>query len=146
LVVWLVDSCCSLLEHWAFVKRFVSLQFLNLRHSVGLLGPVISPSQGRYLKQIQIDIHASNGIRNHDPSVRVSEDSSCLRPRGHCDRQVEKKLVVLSALSNQFRLSNGTELRVFKTFAFTFSLIILTTDSIFTTTYAYFVLLDINKS
>jgi hypothetical protein len=25
-------------------------------------------------------------IRTHNPSVRASEDSSCLRPRGHCDR------------------------------------------------------------
>jgi hypothetical protein len=25
-------------------------------------------------------------IRNHDPSVRASEDSSYLRPRGYCDR------------------------------------------------------------
>jgi hypothetical protein len=33
-----------------------------------------------------IDIHASSGIRSHDPSVWASEDSSCLRPRGHCDR------------------------------------------------------------
>jgi hypothetical protein len=97
------------------VKRFVSLQFLNLRHSVGLLGRVISPSQGqgRYLTQIQTDIHASNGIRTHDLSFRVSEDSSCFRPRGHCDPQVDKRLVILSALSNQlFRLSNDTELRV----------------------------------
>jgi hypothetical protein len=38
---WLVYS-----EKW-----FVSLQFLILRHSVGLLGRVISPSQGRYLIQ-----------------------------------------------------------------------------------------------
>jgi hypothetical protein len=30
--------CCSQLEHKASVKRFVSLQFLNLRQSVGLLG------------------------------------------------------------------------------------------------------------
>jgi hypothetical protein len=30
-------SCCSLLEHRASVKRFVSLQFLNLRQSVGPL-------------------------------------------------------------------------------------------------------------
>jgi hypothetical protein len=28
-------------------------------------------------------IHALIGIRTHDPSVRASEDSSCLRPRGH---------------------------------------------------------------
>jgi hypothetical protein len=33
-------------------------------------------------------IHASSGIRTHDYSVRASEDSSCLRPRGHCDRHL----------------------------------------------------------
>jgi hypothetical protein len=32
------------------------------------------------------DIHALSGIRTHNPSVRASEDSSCLRPRGHRDR------------------------------------------------------------
>jgi hypothetical protein len=37
----------------ASVKLFVPLQFLNLTHSVGLLGRVISPSQGRYLTQTQ---------------------------------------------------------------------------------------------
>jgi hypothetical protein len=42
-------SCCSRLEHRASVKRFVSLQFLNFRQSVGFLGRVISPSQSRYL-------------------------------------------------------------------------------------------------
>jgi hypothetical protein len=50
---WLVYSCCSHLERRPSVKRFVSLQFLNLKHSVGLLGRVISPSQGRYLTQTQ---------------------------------------------------------------------------------------------
>jgi hypothetical protein len=35
------------------VKIFVSLQFLNLRHSVELLGRVISPSQGRYVTRTQ---------------------------------------------------------------------------------------------
>jgi FAD synthase len=49
----LVYSCCSHLEHSTSVKRFVSLQLLNLRHSVILLGRVISPSQGRYLTQTQ---------------------------------------------------------------------------------------------
>jgi hypothetical protein len=29
-------------------------------------------------------IHAWSGIRIHNPSVRATEDSSCLRPRGHC--------------------------------------------------------------
>jgi hypothetical protein len=38
------------LKHRASVKRFVSLQFLNLRHSVRHLGRVIRPSQGSYLR------------------------------------------------------------------------------------------------
>jgi hypothetical protein len=33
------------------------------------------------------NIYALSGIRTHDPSVRTSEDSSCLRRRGYCDRQ-----------------------------------------------------------
>jgi hypothetical protein len=52
-MLWLVYSCCFHLERRASVKRFVSLQFLNLRHSVGLLGRVVSPLQGRYLAQTQ---------------------------------------------------------------------------------------------
>jgi hypothetical protein len=35
----------------------------------------------------QTNIHALNGIRTQDPSVRGREDSSCLRPRGHRVRQ-----------------------------------------------------------
>jgi hypothetical protein len=75
------------LEHRASVKRFVALQFLNLRQSVGLLRRGISPSQGRYLTNTRnTEIHALSGIRTHDPSVRAGEDISCHRPRGHCDR------------------------------------------------------------
>jgi hypothetical protein len=37
-------------------------------------------------KCTQSSIHALSGIRTHDPSVRASEDSLLLRPRGHCDR------------------------------------------------------------
>jgi hypothetical protein len=44
-----IYSCCSLLKHRTSVKRFVSLQFLNLRQSVGLLGWGISQSQGGFL-------------------------------------------------------------------------------------------------
>jgi hypothetical protein len=64
--------------------------------TVGLLGRVISPSQGSYLHTGQhrhrinahTDIHALSGIRTHDPSVRASEDSSCFRKRGYCDRLI----------------------------------------------------------
>jgi hypothetical protein len=33
-------------------------------------------------------IHASSRFRTHVPSVWESEDSSCLRPCGHCDRRL----------------------------------------------------------
>jgi hypothetical protein len=75
------------------------IQFRNhFSQTVGHLGRVISPSQGRYLntgqqktqntcKRIYTpNINALSGIRTQDPSVRASEDSSCLRPRGYCDR------------------------------------------------------------
>jgi hypothetical protein len=66
---------------------------INLQ-TVGLFGRVISPSQGRYLSTGQYkhrikthtDIHALCGIRTYDPSVRASEDISCLRPLGYCDQ------------------------------------------------------------
>jgi hypothetical protein len=64
--------------------------------TVGILGRVISLCQGRYLHTGQhkyrinanTNIHALSGIRTHDPRVRASEDSSCLRPRGQCDLPV----------------------------------------------------------
>jgi hypothetical protein len=71
--------------------------FFFFTQTVGLLERVISPSQGRYLHTRQhkhrinahTDIHALSRIRTHD-SVRASEDNSCLRPPGHCDRPVYK--------------------------------------------------------
>jgi hypothetical protein len=42
------------------------------------------------------NIHALSGIRAHDPSVRESEDSSRLRPRGHCDRPSPNKSLIQS--------------------------------------------------
>jgi Mn2+/Fe2+ NRAMP family transporter len=78
-----------------FVEPWPLSQFCNLFYkAIGLLGGVISPSQGRYLYAAQhkhkisphTNIHALSGIRTHDPSVRASEESSCLRTRGYCDR------------------------------------------------------------
>jgi hypothetical protein len=51
-------------------KRFLEL----FRHMIGLLGRVISPSQGLYLhrttqhRKTWTNIHALSGIRTHDPS------------------------------------------------------------------------------
>jgi hypothetical protein len=68
----------------ASVKRFVSLQFLNLKQSVGLLGRGVSPSQGPYLTETQ-NIHNLSGIGTHDPRAGAVEGISCLRPRDHCE-------------------------------------------------------------
>jgi hypothetical protein len=55
--------------------RLTYRRFLELfRHMVGLLGRVISPSQGLYLLRttqhgkMRTNIHALSGIRTHDPS------------------------------------------------------------------------------
>jgi hypothetical protein len=61
------------------------IQFRNhYSQSVGFLGRVISPSQGRYLNTGQKkththtpNIHALSGIRTNDLSVRAREESSC---------------------------------------------------------------------
>jgi hypothetical protein len=68
----LVYSCCSNLEHRSSVKRFVSLQFLNLRHSVELLRRVISPSQGRYVTKT-ISTHPCIEWDSNPRSQRSSE-------------------------------------------------------------------------
>jgi hypothetical protein len=52
--------------------------------TVGLLGRVISPWQGK-LTQTQ---NKHSGIRTDDPSVRASEDRSCLKLHGYCDRRL----------------------------------------------------------
>jgi hypothetical protein len=39
-------------------------------------------------RKTHTDIHALSGIRTHDPSVRASKDSLCLRRRGNCDRRL----------------------------------------------------------
>jgi hypothetical protein len=43
-------------------------------------------------------IHAMSGIRTHDHSVRASEDSPCLRPRGHCDRLASERAKTVHGL------------------------------------------------
>jgi hypothetical protein len=37
-------------------------------------------------EKTRTDVHASSGIQNHGPAVRMDEDISCLRQRGNCDR------------------------------------------------------------
>jgi hypothetical protein len=72
----------------------LSFQLVNL--VVGLLGRWISPPQGHYVHRTDNTnyrtdavIHALSRFRIHDRSLWASEDSSCLRPRGHSDWQFD---------------------------------------------------------
>jgi hypothetical protein len=65
-----------------------------IRQSVGLTGRLIIlvarplPTQNNTnTEEKRKDIHASSGIRTHDPIVGAGEDISRLRPRGDCSRQ-----------------------------------------------------------
>jgi hypothetical protein len=89
----------------ALYLAFTSSSVSYLTLSVGLLGRVNSPSQGRYLHTEQhkhrinlyTNIHILSGIRTHDPSVRANEDSSCVRPLGHRDRLCTLRSVTLGS-------------------------------------------------
>jgi hypothetical protein len=72
------------------------IQFRNhFSQMVALLGREISSSQGLFLNtgqhkhRINAYTHRTSRplsrIGTHDPSVQASEDSSCLKSRGHCD-------------------------------------------------------------
>jgi hypothetical protein len=82
---------------WLYIPLLAIGCFFSLliyTQSVGPHGQGISPSQGLYLNTEQhkhrinahTDIHALNGIRTHDPSVRADERCSCVRPHCHYDR------------------------------------------------------------
>jgi hypothetical protein len=78
----------------ALEHRAEFLQFLNQEQSVGLLGRVISSSQGLYrytntekhTHTQTLNIHALSEIRTHGPGFRASEGSVRLRPLGYRDR------------------------------------------------------------
>jgi hypothetical protein len=74
------------LEHRASVKSLVSLQFLNLKQSVGLLRRGISPSQGRYLIQIQ------NKYRHACLEWGSKPRSQCSSGRRHFMPQIARPL------------------------------------------------------
>jgi hypothetical protein len=91
-------NCDVLLFNW-FYNRVLDLRLLlfflfpNLfRHMVGLLGRVISPSQGLYLhraaqhRKTRTNFHALSGIRTHDP---VYEQS---RPVPQTARPLDRQL------------------------------------------------------
>jgi hypothetical protein len=65
-----IYSCCSQFEHRASVKLFVSLQFLNLRQSVELLGRGINRARGRYLYKHRFFLNSHSGGCSPNGSIR----------------------------------------------------------------------------
>jgi hypothetical protein len=74
-----------------FVGPRPLLQFRNLFYTDGRIPWTSDQPVAWTLPTHRINVHTDNhalsGIRTHDPSVRASEDSSCLRPRNYCDRR-----------------------------------------------------------
>jgi hypothetical protein len=73
-----------------FVGPWPLFQLLDPMHSRqdSLDGePVAGQTPAHRINAHNIDIHAFSVIRTHDPSVQASEESSCLKPRGCCDRR-----------------------------------------------------------
>jgi hypothetical protein len=72
---------------FSYCSSGLIIQFLDLSQAVGLLGRVISSSQGLYLNTNTEKLSQTSMSRvGFKPRVRASEDSSCFRPRGHCDQ------------------------------------------------------------
>jgi hypothetical protein len=107
------------IHQWLYSPGLFFSFIIFFTQTIGLLGRAISPSQGHYIHTGQhkhrinahADIHALSGIRTHDPSVRVSEDSSCLRPRSPCGRQAYGILTYKIAESGFIKYSNIRYLR-----------------------------------
>jgi hypothetical protein len=59
-------------------------------------------------EQTHTDIHALSGIPTHNPTVRASEDVSCLRPRGHYDRHFSENSSIPSGGLLLWRVSLPT--------------------------------------
>jgi hypothetical protein len=53
-------------------------------------------------------MHASSGIRTHDPSVWAGEDVSYIRQRGHFDRQNCEFLVETGKKEMLFQINSRT--------------------------------------
>jgi hypothetical protein len=89
----IINKSICLWLYSPFVGPWSLFQFLNHIHSsrTTWMGdhPVARPLPTHTTTQTQNKrwdtSHALIGIRTHDPSFRAREDSSCLRPRSHCD-------------------------------------------------------------
>jgi hypothetical protein len=89
-------SCCSNLEHRASVKFFISLQFPNLRQSVGLHERRISPPEARYLHRKTQTQHKmrrrSISLEGFEPAIPTLEWVKIFYAL-ECDRLLQRVVV-----------------------------------------------------
>jgi hypothetical protein len=75
-----------------FEKEWVnkSLIFFTQTVELGEGSAYLHTEQHKHRINAYTDVHDLSEIRSYDSSVRASEESSCLRRHGHCDRHYEK--------------------------------------------------------
>jgi hypothetical protein len=112
---------------WALAYLHETLHFglLDLRHSVGLLGRVISSSQDLYLYTTQknANTHQTSmprvGIEPRS-GIRASENSACLRPPDYSDRHrkiTHRKYTALLTMKMNAVVSSETLIEISTRFA-----------------------------
>jgi hypothetical protein len=93
------------------------------RQLVQLLGRVISPVATSLNTQENThgrnaDIHASSGIRTHDPSIRACQDILCFRPRGgHAIAQAVSRRLPTAAVRVRTRSDHVDKLALWHVFS-----------------------------
>jgi hypothetical protein len=79
------------LDEWLARRKAATYTQNNIKKTNKLWGfspPANYTEQHKHrINARNADIHASSGIRTHNPNVLADEDGSCFSPRGHCNRQ-----------------------------------------------------------
>jgi hypothetical protein len=84
------------------------IQFCNhFSQTIGFLGRVINSSQGRYLNTEYTHTQTSLLRVRFEPSVQASENSTCLRPGGYCDRHLCWNTVRLTPIYCRAKVCRG---------------------------------------
>jgi hypothetical protein len=72
--------------------------------------PVARTTQTMNKRTYTPNIHSLSGIRTHDHGLRASECSSCLRPRGYCDRLASERAKTVHALDRSATVTGRCKL------------------------------------
>jgi len=87
----LPSSSSRILPHGLFrLRNLIFSEFINLWAfgRAPWTGDQTDLRRTTQHRETRTQIHAPSGVRTRDPSVRATEDSTRLRPRGHGHRQI----------------------------------------------------------